>query len=91
MVSDYDESGGENYMGYIKLTKELKYGDRGKDVEALQWRLCQLSEEIEKEMKSHSMKKDGTFDGGFGKGTVETLKKVQFMSGLEQTGMLDAP
>ena len=83
----YPEGG--DGMGYIKLTKELKYGDKGEEVKLLQWRLCQLSEEIDKEMKSHSFKKDGQPDGGFGRGTENTLKKVQRMAGLPETGRLD--
>jgi FtsZ-binding cell division protein ZapB len=83
----YPEGG--DGMGYIKLTKELKYGDKGEDVKKLQWRLCQLSAEIEAEMKSHSFKKDGQPDGGFGRGTENTLKKVQRMAGLAETGRLD--
>lgn len=83
----YPEGG--DGMGYIKLTKELKYGDKGEEVKLLQWRLCQLSEEIDKEMKSHSFKKDGQPDGGFGRGTENTLKKVQRMAGLLETGKLD--
>jgi peptidoglycan hydrolase-like protein with peptidoglycan-binding domain len=83
----YPEGG--DGMGYIRLTKELKYGDKGEDVKLLQWRLCQLSEEIDKEMKSHSFKKDGQPDGGFGRGTENTLKKVQRMAGLAETGKLD--
>ena len=82
-------SEGGDGMGYIKLTKELKYGDKGEDVKKLQWRLCQLSAEIEAEMKSHSFKKDGQPDGGFGRGTENTLKKVQRMAGLTETGKLD--
>lgn len=88
VVSDYDIEGGA-YMGYIKLTKELKYGDKGEEVRLLQLRLCQLSAEIEAEMKSHSFKSDGTPDGGFGTGTQNTLKKVQKMAGLPETGKLD--
>ena len=80
---------GGDGMGYIRLTKELKYGDKGEEVKLLQWRLCQLSEEIDKEMKSHSFKKDGQPDGGFGRGTENTLKKVQRMAGLPETGRLD--
>jgi murein L,D-transpeptidase YcbB/YkuD len=82
-------SEGGDGMGYIKLTKELKYGDKGEEVKLLQWRLCQISEEIEAEMKSHSFKKDGQPDGGFGRGTENTLKKVQRMAGLPETGKLD--
>lgn len=83
------EKAGGVYMGYIKLTKELKYGDKGEDVKLLQWRLCQLSAEIEAEVKSHSFKSNGTPDGGFGKGMQETLIKVQKLAGLPETGQLD--
>ena len=82
-------SEGGDGMGYIKLTKELKYGDKGEDVKNLQWRLCQLSAEIEAEIKSHSFKKDGQPDGGFGRGTENTLKKIQKAVGLAETGKLD--
>lgn len=88
VVSDYENQGGA-YMGYIKLTKGLKYGDKGEDVMLLQLRLCQLSAEIEAEMKSHSFKSDGSPDGGFGTGTQNTLKKVQKLAGLSETGRLD--
>ena len=87
-IQEMYPEGGDG-MGYIRLTKELKYGDRGEDVKKLQWRLCQLSAEIEAEMRSHSFKKDGQPDGGFGKGTEGTLKKVQRMAGLAETGKLD--
>jgi len=76
-------------MGYIKLEKTLEYGDRGEDVKLLQWRLCQLSAEIDKEMKSHSFKSTGEPDGGFGRGTENTLKKIQKAVGLAETGKLD--
>ena len=60
-------SEGGDGMGYIKLTKELKYSDKGEDVKKLQWRalLCRLSAGSEAEMKSPSFKKDGQPDGGF--------------------------
>lgn len=75
-------------MAYINLEKTLKYGDRGQDVVKLQYKLCQISEDFEKEVKGHSFKK-GFADGGFGLGTQNTIKKLQKLAGLEQTGNLD--
>lgn len=81
---------GVDNMGYIKLDKTLKYGDRGEDVKRLQWRLCQISEEFEKDMKSHSFTKAGEPDGGFGKGTENLLKVLQKNLKIKETGQLDA-
>jgi murein L,D-transpeptidase YcbB/YkuD len=51
-------------------------------------RLAQLSPEFEKEMKSHSFS-NNQFDGSFGPSMVKTVKKVQALAGLKETGEID--
>ena len=74
---------------FVKVT-ECKYKDTGESVRNLQIKLCQQSEELEKEVKSHSLDQYGNLDGVFGKGLQSTLKKVQEEAGLPATGVCDA-
>ena len=75
-----------DYM-YIECSP-CKYKDNSKAVYNLQLKITQLSSEFEEEVKSHSYS-DGQFDGVFGKGLVETVKKLQGLAGLEETGECD--
>ena len=73
----------------IQLTKDLKRGDKGANVVALQTRLAQLTPELEQDLKTHSWK-NGSFDGSFGKGTENIIKALQSDLGLEATGQCDS-
>lgn len=81
--------GGDEKMGYIKLTKTLNSKSSREDVKLLQWRISQLSEELNKEVRGHSFIKTGEPDGGFGAGMVGTMKKIQKLAGLKESGELD--
>ena len=85
---EYIEDGGDT-MYNIQLTQDVKYQDRGDAVALLQARICQLSPELEKEVRGHSFS-NGKPDGIFGKGMRDTVIKVQARAGLTQSGACDA-
>ena len=73
---------------FVKV-EPCKYKDTGEVVRNLQIKLCQQSEELEEEVKSHSLDQYGNLDGVFGKGLQKTLTKVQEMAGIPATGECD--
>ena len=80
----------EEIMIYnIQITKELEQGMKSEDVKLLQARVAQISPEFEAEVKSHSFKSTGEPDGSFGPGMTKTIKKLQKLAGLKETGITD--
>lgn len=61
----------------VAIYEELKIGDSGESVLALQERLLELGYNI------------GTADGQFGKKTESAIRQVQILAGLEVTGSAD--
>lgn len=82
----------EEVMLYnIQITKDLKQGMKSEDVKLLQARVAQISPDFEAEVKSHSFKSTGEFDGSFGSNMTKTICKLQKQAGLTETGIVDEP
>lgn len=73
---------------FIPLNVDLKKGDKGEEVKNMQMRFRQINAEFDAEVAEHSFK-NGEPDGSFGGKMVNTVKKLQSLTGLPETGELD--